>query len=157
MSVLNNAAQIIRSFIEDYHEKLEEDFLFPRFEKSNKLTDLVEVLRKQHQVGRILTDQIIPFGERKGIVETSERQRLIKLLQNFNWMYRPHKSREDTVLFPAIKTIISREEYLDLGEDFENREHKLFGENGFESMVDKVGNIEKQLNIYNLSQFTPID
>ena len=42
---LADAAGIIRSFIEDYHEKLEEDFLFPRFEKANQLTDLVKVLR----------------------------------------------------------------------------------------------------------------
>jgi hypothetical protein len=35
---LNNSAKIIRSFIEDYHEKLEEDFLFPRLEKANQLT-----------------------------------------------------------------------------------------------------------------------
>src|SRR6266705_3478619 len=32
-----NSAGIIRSFIEDYHEKLEEDFLFPRFEKAKQL------------------------------------------------------------------------------------------------------------------------
>ena len=41
---LADSAKIIRSFIEDYHEKLEEDFLFPRFRKANTLVDLVEVL-----------------------------------------------------------------------------------------------------------------
>ena len=40
---LADAARIIRSFVEDYHEKLEEDFLFPRFEKANLLVDLVKV------------------------------------------------------------------------------------------------------------------
>src|SRR6266498_1452827 len=30
-SVLVSAADIIRRFVEEYHEKLEEDFLFPRF------------------------------------------------------------------------------------------------------------------------------
>src|SRR6266508_3941702 len=34
---LADSARIIRSFIEDYHEKLEEDFLFPRFRKANTL------------------------------------------------------------------------------------------------------------------------
>jgi hypothetical protein len=34
------SARIIRRFIEDYHEKLEEDYLFPRFEKAGKLADL---------------------------------------------------------------------------------------------------------------------
>jgi len=42
---LAGAAGIIRRFIEDYHEKLEEENLFPRFEKAGKLVDLVAVLR----------------------------------------------------------------------------------------------------------------
>jgi hemerythrin-like domain-containing protein len=153
--VLSDSAGIIRSFVEDYHEKLEEDFLFPRFEKADMLTNLVQVLRSQHEAGRTLTGQIISFVSEKGISGPGENSTLIKMLENFNRMYRPHKSREDTVLFPAIKKIISREEYLDLGEEFEDREHELFGERGFESMVLKVENIEKQINIYDLSQFSP--
>jgi hemerythrin-like domain-containing protein len=70
-------------------------------------------------------------------------------------MYRPHESREDTVLFPAFRKIVSRHEYDSLGEEFEKNEHKLFGEDGFESMVGKVAGIEKSLGIYELSQFTP--
>jgi hypothetical protein len=42
-----------------------------------------------------------------------------------------------------------------LGEEFEKNEHKLFGEDGFETMVNKVAEIEKSLGIYELSQFTP--
>lgn len=71
-------------------------------------------------------------------------------------MYRPHEAREDTVLFPAMRKIVSEDEYFALGEDFEDREHELFGEDGFETMVEKVANIEKQLGIYDLSRFTPI-
>jgi hypothetical protein len=59
---LADAAGIIRSFIEDYHEKLEEDFLFPRFEKANQLVDLVKVLRTQHQAGRRVTDITLRFA-----------------------------------------------------------------------------------------------
>jgi hypothetical protein len=70
-------------------------------------------------------------------------------------MYRPHEAREDTILFPALRKIISKNEYYALGEDFEDKEHELFGEDGFEATVDKVANIEKQLGIYELSQFTP--
>jgi hemerythrin-like domain-containing protein len=154
--ILNNSAQIIRTFIEDYHEKLEEDFLFPRFEKANQLTDLVQVLRKQHKAGRILTDQIIQFGKIKSPANTDESQKPIKLLSDFNGMYRPHEAREDTVLFPAMRKIVSENEYFALGEDFEDKEHELFGEDGFDTMVEKVANIEKQLDIYDLSMFTPI-
>jgi hemerythrin-like domain-containing protein len=153
---LNNSAQIIRTFIEDYHEKLEEDFLFPRFEKAGQLIDLVQVLRQQHKAGRILTDQIIQFGKMESLPDTDGSQKLIKLLGDFNGMYRPHEAREDTVLFPAMRKIFSENEYFALGEDFEDREHELFGKDGFEIMVEKVAGIEKQLGIYDLSMFTPI-
>jgi hemerythrin-like domain-containing protein len=155
LAVLDNSAQIIRTFIEDYHEKLEEDFLFPRFEKANQLTDLVSVLRSQHKAGRILTDQIIQFSKLKSLNNANETQKIIKLLTDFNGIYRPHESREDTILFPAIKKIISKNEYYSLGEDFEDKEHELFGHDGFDSIVEKVASIEKQLGIYDLSLFTP--
>lgn len=156
LDALNNSAQIIRSFIEDYHEKLEEDFLFPRFEKANQLTDLVQVLRNQHKVGREITDQTIQLSKMKTNSNPDDNQKLINLLTSFNAMYRPHEAREDTILFPALRKIISKNEYFALGEDFENKEHELFGEDGFETMVGKVADIEKQLGIYDLSKFTPL-
>src|SRR5947199_1986056 len=42
---ITSSAGIIRTFVEDYHEKQEENYLFPRFEKANQLTDLVQTLR----------------------------------------------------------------------------------------------------------------
>src|ERR1700751_1706198 len=85
----------------------------------------------------------------------NENQKLIQLLSDFNTMYRPHEAREDTILFQAFKKIVSGNEYDSLGEEFENNEYKLFGKDGFETMLDKVANIEKQLGIYDLSKFTP--
>jgi len=152
--VISNAAGIIRTFVEDYHEKQEENYLFPRFEKANQLKDLVQTLRQQHQAGRSLTDQIIQLVKSKNPSE-NETQKLIELLTAFNTMYRPHEAREDTILFPAFRKIVSQHEYDSLGEEFEENEHKLFGKDGFETMVNKVADIEKQLGIYELAQFTP--
>ncbi len=59
------------------------------------------------------------------------------------------------VLFPALRAIVSRQELSALGEEFEKKEHALFGEDGFETMVDRVASIEKALGIYDLAQFTP--
>jgi hemerythrin-like domain-containing protein len=70
-------------------------------------------------------------------------------------MYRPHEAREDTVLFPAFRIIVSQHEYDLLGEEFERNEKKRFGEDGFETMINRVADIEKQLGIYELAQFTP--
>jgi hemerythrin-like domain-containing protein len=149
------AAGIIRTFVEDYHEKQEENYLFPRFEKANQLTDLVKVLRAQHQAGRTITEQLMSLSKSATRTDT-ENQKIIQLLIQFNTMYRPHEAREDTVLFPAFRKIVSKHEYDSLGEEFEKNEHKLFGEDGFETMVGKVTAIEKSLGIYELSQFTPV-
>ena len=153
-AVLFNSAGIIRTFVEDYHEKQEENYLFPRFKKAHQLTDLVDTLLQQHYAGRKITDQITQLTKQTTRTD-SEDQKLIELLTSFNSMYRPHEAREDTVLFPAFRKIVSQHEYDSLGEEFENNEHKLFGEGGFEMMVGKVADIEKQLGIYELAQFTP--
>jgi hemerythrin-like domain-containing protein len=149
-----DAAKIIRTFIEGYHEKLEEEFLFPRFRKHGVLVDLVDVLEQQHKAGRNVTEKIIALTQ-AGAKSADDKQSLASDLRQFVRMYAPHEAREDTVLFPALHTIISRNEYDALGEDFEKREHQLFGKEGFEGMVPRVAAIEKQLGIYDLSQFTP--
>ena len=152
---LAEAAGIIRSFVEDYHEKLEEDFLFPRFEKANQLVDLVKVLRDQHQAGRRVTDVTMRFANQQSLRNESERTQLLNSMRQFIRMYNPHEAREDTVLFPAFRKIVSPHEFDSLGEDFEKKEDELFGEEGFEKMVDKVAAIEKHFGIYDLAQFTP--
>jgi hemerythrin-like domain-containing protein len=152
---LHDSATIIRDFIEGYHEKLEEDFLFPRLLKQNYLIELIQTLSVQHSTGRGLTGRIIQLTSSNDLSDPDQSGELIQLLDSFNTMYRPHKAREDTVLFPAIREAVPEDEYYEMGEDFENKEHELFGEEGFELMVEKVAVLEKQLGIYELSQFNP--
>jgi hemerythrin-like domain-containing protein len=154
-AVLASAADVIRHFVEDYHEKLEEDFLFPRFRKAGKLVNLVETLVAQHKAGRTLTAQIRELASVATLKYVSDTDKLADALRTFLRMYRPHEAREDTVLFPAFRSIISPHEYDALGEDFERKEDELFGEDGFFKVVDQVAALEKKLGIYDLSQFTP--
>ena len=150
-----DAAKIVREFIEDYHEKLEEKYLFPRFEKAGTLVDLVRALREQHDAGRQVTDLAMSLIKGGIPKDAADRARLAESLRQFVRMYAPHEAREDTVLFPAFRQIVSKNEYDSLGEEFEKKEHELFGEDGFEKMVHRVANIEKALGIYALSEFTP--
>src|SRR5947207_8013744 len=153
--LLGDSAAIIRTFIESYHEKLEEDYLFPRFRKAGKLVELVDTLQAQHAAGRQLTAQIEQLAKLQSLSNDSDRTRLTTSIQQFVRMYRPHEAREDTILFPALRSIVSEHEFDALGEEFETKEHQLFGKEGFEGEVEKVGEIEKQLGIYDLSKFTP--
>jgi hemerythrin-like domain-containing protein len=154
-SILANAADIIRHFVEDYHEKLEEDFLFPRFRKAGKLVTLVDTLLVQHKAGRDLTAQIRELAALPTLKYVSDADKLADALRAFLRMYRPHEAREDTVLFPAFRSIVSPHEYAALGDDFEKKEDELFGDEGFFKVVDQVAALEKKLGIYDLAQFTP--
>lgn len=151
---LADSAKIMRNFIENYHEKLEEDYIFPRFEKAGQLVDLVKTLKDQHDAGRKLTDYILSHANEATMKDDEQAQILAQYLQLYIRMFRPHEAREDTVLFPAFKKLLSTKEYNELGDKFEDKEHELFGENGFEDTVNKVAEIEKKLGIYNLAQFT---
>ncbi len=153
--LISDSARIIQSFIEDYHEKLEEDYLFPRFRNANRLVDLVDTLATQHQAGRRLTDGTLKYANPASLRDPSSRSKLIISMRQFIRMYNPHEAREDTVLFPALREIVSRNEYDALGEDFERLEHLRFGEEGFEVIVARVADFEKNLGIYELGQFTP--
>jgi hemerythrin-like domain-containing protein len=152
---LSISADIIQKFIEQYHEKLEEEYLFPRFEKAGKLVDLVKILREQHRAGRRLTEHIKKSATSEALKQAPKRTDLAESLHMFIRMYRPHAAREDTILFPALRSIVSAKEFDSLGAEFEEIEEKRFGERGFEKIVAKVAELEKSLGIYELARFTP--
>ncbi len=151
---LASAAEMIRRVIEEYHEKIEEDLVFPRFERGGQLVDLVTVLREQHQKGREITDEVLRLTTRT-ITGNADREQLARALQEFNRMYRPHAAREDTVLFPAMRELVGDEEYLEMGERFEEREVEMLGEGGFEHAVRDIAKIEAQFGLADLASFTP--
>jgi hemerythrin-like domain-containing protein len=154
VDALHKSADLIRRFIEEYHELLEEQYLFPRFEKANQQVDLVRTLRLQHERGRQRTASILQLT--KGPLQREgDKRRLADDLQLFVRMYAPHEAREDTVLFPAFKKIVSPHEYASLGEAFEKQERQKFGGDGFDMAVDQVADLEKTFGIYDLAQFTP--
>lgn len=148
------AATIMHDFVEEYHERQEEQYLFPRFEKARQLTDLVHTLREQHDRGREITSHLLSLSRGTGSLRPAA-DTVQPLLHSFLLMYRPHEAREDTVLFPAFRTLVSAHEYDSLGEEFERNEEKRFGKDGFATIVGRVAEIEKTLGIYELSQFTP--
>lgn len=148
-SVVTRGAGVVRRFIEQYHEKNEEDFVFPRLEAARRETELVALLRLQHQRGRSVTDEI----ERKA--RAGAGAELATALRSFVRMYRPHAAREDTVLFPAFRDVVGKSGYRELGEQFEDREHRLFGEHGFETVVAQVAELERSFGIFDLAAFTP--
>jgi hemerythrin-like domain-containing protein len=158
-----DASRIVRTYIEDYHQKLEEDHIFPLFRRYyarndvlrlyvQKLIDLVDILHQQHQAGRRLTDRIL--SALHSLKTPDDHHRLARDLGACIRMYSPHITREDTVLFPALHIVAGAQEYQLLGEKFNEIEQKTFGSDGFDIYLDQVTAFEKHLGIYDLAQFT---
>ena len=153
--VFHHTASLIRTFVEEYHEKNEETYIFPVFKKHGKLVDLVETLDTQHKAGRKVTARILELSKPDMFRDTGSRAQLVAACESFIRMYRPHESREDTVLFPALRTLLTPAQVTALGDKMEEAEHKVLGDEGFEKSVAQVEHIEKALGIYDLKQFTP--
>ncbi len=153
-AVIAQAADIVRSFIEGYHERNEEQQLFPRFRRAGVMADLVDVLYQQHQAGRRLTDNILALVPGNGHV-ADVRDRLTANLRGFIALYRPHEAREDTELFPKLRQVVSPHEFDAMAEDFEREERRRFGTDGFEAVVARLGPLEQALGINDLRRLTP--
>jgi hemerythrin-like domain-containing protein len=153
-SVISDSAKLVQDFIENYHEKSEEDFLFPRFRQANQLVDLVAILLDQHQAGRKVTRDVLASAAQIRSDAAAKRS-CIGAMQAFVTMYRPHAAREDTVLFPKLREVVSGNEFDAIGEEMEKREHQHFGEDGFEKAVAHVAELERRVGLYELAQFTP--
>lgn len=153
--LLMRSARVIRNFIEQYHEKLEEGHVFPRFQQAGRMTDLVAVLLEQHKAGRALTEAILSSSTARVFADPAGRKKLRAAILSFIRMYRPHAAREGSVLFPAFRNLLPAAEFQDLGAMFEKKEHEILGPEGFEGQVQVVAGLERQLGTYAISQFTP--
>ncbi len=151
---LMDTAHVVRRFVEEYHERIEERFVFPRLHQAGVLVATVQTLRLQHNRGRAVTDVILSNGADVA-TSSAKRQAVLAAIHSYQRMYRPHEAREDTVVFPAFKGVVTPSEYRELGERFEDIEHQKFGKDGFKDYVTRVATIEQRLGIHDLSQFTP--
>lgn len=152
---LEKTAQLFRVFGEDYHERrLEEAYIIPLIKKvQGPVAIYADVLVAQHTRGREITDYLLSVskGER---ISTNQVDGVTKALESFVRMYEHHAAIEDTVVFPAWKKLTGDQEYNELGEKFEEIEHEIFGEDGFESALRRMEEIESSLGLTNLDMFT---
>ena len=154
-AALNRAAKLFHDFGEEYHEhKLEEAFILPRVKKADgPAAPYVDVLLAQHRRGREIT-QYIRDVTGAGRIATANAEPLTRAFRSLVLMYENHAAREDTIVFPAWKDAMSARELDELGDTFEEIEKQQFGEDGFETAVKQIGEIEAALGFAQLAQFT---
>ncbi|SDM48754.1 hemerythrin domain-containing protein [Allokutzneria albata] len=153
VSELHAAASIIRVFIEDHHARLEEQYVYAPLRQARKLASTISTLVLQHRRGRVLTDRILAVTRTPATAPA--RRRLIDDLAVFVRMYEVHEAREDTVVFPVFRETVPAKQFNELSRILEDEEDRRFGTRGFAYIVNEVADIEKALDIHDLSQFTP--
>jgi hemerythrin-like domain-containing protein len=153
--ILQKTARLFRSFGEEYHEKkLEEAFIFPAVKKAGGgAGGYPDVLVVQHDRGREITDYIIAVTQGAKLGAASAAQ-LAKALESFVLMYQHHAAREDTIVFPAWKQTMNAVQLDEMGDKFEEIEKQQFGEDGYESAVKQIADIEGGLGLADIGQFT---
>jgi hemerythrin-like domain-containing protein len=155
LDAVHEAATGARAFAEDYHAKMEEQYVFPRFRDAQVLVGLVDTLQTQHRFARGVTDQILSLCG-GGTCAGDDRARLAQALRTYVGMQSPHLAREDTEVFPKLRGLVGPEGYDAMGEQFERIERERFGEDGFEAMVAKVATIEKAFGLDDLSKLATV-
>jgi hemerythrin-like domain-containing protein len=149
------AALVVHDFIENFHEELEEAYVFPRLRQAGQLDSTLATLLLQHARGRERTQLILADSPGTGPLPRAAAARVADSMAAFVRMYEPHEAREDTVVYPAFRSLLTPAEIAELGAHFADLEQEQFGRNGFAEMVSRVAAIEQALGIYDLAQFTP--
>lgn len=155
VAAIQDGALIVHDFIEGFHEPLEEGYVFPRLRRARELVGTVDTLLLQHARGRERTQRILAGATTRGMGAAGTRAQVTAAMVDFVQMYEPHEAREDTVVFPAFRALLSAAELDDLGAAFADLQRSQFGRNAFAEVVDHVASIERSLGIYDLARFTP--
>jgi hemerythrin-like domain-containing protein len=154
-SQCRDAAVLIHDYIEAFHEELEEAYVFPRLVAAGQLKGTVSTLLLQHARGREQTQLILASTAGAGTLPSARAERAAGAMAAFVRMYEPHEAREDTVVYPAFRSLLTPAQVAELGERFAQLQREQFGPAAFAGLVSRVAAIEQELGIYDLAQFTP--
>jgi len=155
VGALADAADLFRTFGEDYHEhKLEEEHVFPAVRKAGgPAAGLIDTLLQQHQRGREINRFLIVTCK-AGTIPNARRPDVAAALESFARMYEAHTAREDTILFQAWRKSLSGHQLKEASEQFEDIEKAQFKGDGFDKAVDRIARIEQRLGLTDLGRFT---
>lgn len=132
---------IVKDFIENFHEKMEEKYIFPYFSKHEKYKEYINILIFQHIESNKITNKIIEYAK-------ENNKELNSMIHQFIYMYRAHANRENTIIFKKIKKIIPIDEYKKISEKMDLLEDEQFGKGAYDKFLKMIIDIE---NYYNLS------
>lgn len=150
---LVQAVELIRAFVQDRQEAQEEKYIYPPFQRANLNTDLIRVLSEQHQAGRKLMEGIT--AKLREQPSAAGDAFIAESLRAFVRMYRPHLARENTVLLPEFRDLVSSKDYTGMENSFKSEDSRRQKEKGVENVMSLVGMLEGSLGISDIAHYGP--
>jgi hemerythrin-like domain-containing protein len=156
------AAGLIHSYIENFHEGMEEGYVFPALTRAGVEVATVRTLLVQHDRGRKITTALIAATNPMpmdgpaalGFATATSRAQLASMLEAFVTMYEHHEAWEDTQIFPAFRDVTAGRMFERISEQIATVHENTVGD-GITDYLHQVERLEQQLGIGDLSRFTP--
>lgn len=143
---------LLQSYVQGYHERMEESYVFPRVEKFYKgagAAALVVTLRRQHVIaGRLSVDVLVA-------ARMADLKKLHERLGSLVTLYHAHTTWEDTDLMSAFRQTLTRDLSNELAEKFCTIERRLFGSDAEAHILSQISNVEHRFGIYSPAEFEP--
>jgi hemerythrin-like domain-containing protein len=151
IGLLRQSALVVRKFAEDYHQKFEEQQIFPSLSGRAELGPLLTTLRAQHTAGRMVTDKIL--AATAGLPAAGRD--LAAACRAFIRLRRPHMAREATQVFQVLYDCLAEKKIDEISEALETKQEELLGPSGLEKLLAQIAAVEKELGLDDLHKFTP--
>lgn len=148
---LHNATQIIQTAVVQLHAPLEEQFIYPRLEQSGPHAQTIKALREQHAAIREINTMLMQTTQSGRI---SDPKQTAQTLNDLARMVSAHVAREHSEIFPAFRMMMPASQYMELGEQFHQREQAALGGQGLAQILTQVASIEANFGMKDLAQFT---
>lgn len=148
---LYNATKIIQTAVIELHAPLEEQYVYPRLEQSGQHAATIKTLREQHAAARDINTMLMEMTKSGNI---SDAKQAAQAMNDFRRMLAAHVAREHSEIFPAFREMMPADQYMELGQQFQQKERSALGGEGFAQILSQVASIETAFGFRDLSQFT---
>jgi hemerythrin-like domain-containing protein len=144
-SILANLVQFFRIFTEGCHQEKEEKYLFPLIETKGSVTvnRHLRELEHEHRTAASLVDQLARVSNIYLANPLMMRNRLASIIRELAEIYPKHIWREDYLLFPMARRMLSANEQDHLQESFDAIESEIGIDvhHAFESLAEELKSV----------------
>ena len=148
---LRRSITLVQELIQEHHERTEEAHVFPVLERAGRELALVRTLRDQHVLGRAATHESVELLS--GALDPTSRLRVATLLEGLGRMMTAHVSREDTIVFPAFRSLLGAR-YADFGAEMEPDEEPEEVEHELAEAAEQLEELETALGVGDLRSWS---